>query len=301
MDPDELYTCRSQYWLGHYDLCLEEAKSVARRPMSAQLKAEREEFVLRAHLAKGQLDKVIKDSSSSSAPGVKALGLRATYESSSEDEAARESVIESLKTMLADAESSSSSLQLTAAHVFLQHGMTREALQCVHLGTTMEHIALSLQIYLRIDRIDLARQQLDLLKQADEDAVLTQLSSVYVDVANGRSTAPDSVHTLGSLTEQYGPSLMLLNCMAVAQMTAGNFKAAEAVLTEASQEGGNDADTLINTVVCYQHMGKDAASMEPLLAKLRSGHPSHPFVQGLVRVEGAFEREALKYKVESVA
>lgn len=301
MDPDELYTCRSQFWLGHYDLSLEEAKSIARRPMSAQLKIEREEFALKAQLAKGQVDKVIRDSASSSAPGVKAMGLRATYESSSEDEAARESVIDSFKTMLADADASSASLQLTAAHVFLQHGMTREALQCVHLGATMEHLALSLQIYLRIDRIDLARQQLDLLKQADEDAVLTQLSSVYVDVANGRSTAPDAVHTLGSLTEQYGPSLVLLNCMAVAQMTAGNFEGAEAVLSEASQEVGDDADTLINTVVCYQHMGKDMASIEPLLVKLRSGHPSHPFVQGLVRVEGAFEREALKYKVESVA
>jgi len=301
MDPDDLYTCRSQFWLGHYDLCLEEAKSVSRRPMSPQLKIEREEFVLRALLAKGQLDKVIRESSSSSAPGVKALGIRAMYESSTDDEAAREFAVDSLKALLADTDSSSASLQLTAAHVFLQHGMTREALQCVHLGSTMEHLALCLQIYLRIDRMDLARQQLELLRKSDEDAVLTQLSSVYLDIANGRSTAPDAVHTLGSLTEQYGPSLALLNCVAVAQMTAGNFEAAEAVLTEAAQEGSNDADTLINTVVCYQHLAKEMSAIQPLLVKLKSGHPSHPFVQGLVRVEGAFEREALKYKVDSVA
>jgi Coatomer epsilon subunit len=58
-EPDELYTLRAQYWLGHYALAIEEAKSVLRRPMSPQLKLEREEFLLRAQLALGQYDKVI--------------------------------------------------------------------------------------------------------------------------------------------------------------------------------------------------------------------------------------------------
>jgi coatomer protein complex subunit epsilon len=56
-DPDELYTLRAQYWLGHYQLALEEAKSVARRPMSPDLKAEREELLARIHIALRQFDK----------------------------------------------------------------------------------------------------------------------------------------------------------------------------------------------------------------------------------------------------
>jgi len=64
MDPDELYTLRSQYWLGQYSLCIDEGKSIARRPMSADLKAEREEFVLRAQLALGQYDRVINEAES---------------------------------------------------------------------------------------------------------------------------------------------------------------------------------------------------------------------------------------------
>jgi coatomer protein complex subunit epsilon len=61
-EPDELYTLRALYWLGHYNLCLEEAKSVSRRPMAAHLKVEREQFVLRALLALKQYDKVLHDS-----------------------------------------------------------------------------------------------------------------------------------------------------------------------------------------------------------------------------------------------
>jgi hypothetical protein len=57
-EPDDLYTLRAQYWLGHYNLAIEEAKSIARRPMSPALKAEREEILNRAYLALGQYDKL---------------------------------------------------------------------------------------------------------------------------------------------------------------------------------------------------------------------------------------------------
>lgn len=58
-EPDELYTLRAQFWLGHYNLAIEEAKSVVRRPMAPHLKLEREVLLLRAQLALGQNDKVI--------------------------------------------------------------------------------------------------------------------------------------------------------------------------------------------------------------------------------------------------
>jgi coatomer subunit epsilon len=58
-DPDDLYTLRAQYWMGHYQLTLDEAKSIARRPMSPALKQEREEFLQRAHLGLGEYNKVI--------------------------------------------------------------------------------------------------------------------------------------------------------------------------------------------------------------------------------------------------
>lgn len=57
MEPDELYTLRAQFWLGHYQMAIDEAKAIARRPMSPDLKAEREEFLSRAYSASGQQDK----------------------------------------------------------------------------------------------------------------------------------------------------------------------------------------------------------------------------------------------------
>ncbi len=67
--PDELYTLRAQFWLGHYNLCIDEAKSIARRPMSPQLKIEREEFYLRALLELKRFDEVVREATSDKGPG----------------------------------------------------------------------------------------------------------------------------------------------------------------------------------------------------------------------------------------
>lgn len=296
MEPDELYTLRAQYWLGHYSLCLDEAKAIARRPMPAQLKVEREEFALRSLLGMKKYDRVISDADSSMEPGIKALGLRAKYDSPSTPEESKVSVLSELQVLVSDP-SVSPTAQLIAAQTFLSHGeMTKEALQCVHLGITMEHLALSVQIYLRMDRLDLAKQTLNTMKQADEESVLTQLCAAHIHIYTGKSEASDAIYTITSLTEQYGASIMSLNLTAVAHMAAGQYAEAESSLNEALVEG-DDADTLINLIVCYQQQGKGMNVIGPVLEKVKSNYPSHAFTQGLARVESAFERETLKYKV----
>lgn len=297
-EPDELYTVRAQYWLGHYSLSLDEARQVARRPMPPHLKSEREELVLRAQLALGNYDKVIADGSGMDKPlAMQGLALHAMYMSSAPE--ARPSVVDNLKALMANPEAASNtSLQLTACHIFLQANLLREALQCVHHGLTMEHLAMCVQIYIKIDRFDLANESFNLLKQADEDSILAQLAAAYLAIAKGSSASDDAVHILAGLSEQYGPSVMLLNCVAVANMVGGKYEAAEGNLKEALSEefgGSSDADALVNIVVCGQHMGKKPADLEQYLSVLKATHADHPFVQGLVQVEGAFERESSKY------
>lgn len=48
--PDELYTLRAQYWLGHYNLAIEEAKTLSRKIKHP----EKDEFLARAQVALGQ-------------------------------------------------------------------------------------------------------------------------------------------------------------------------------------------------------------------------------------------------------
>jgi hypothetical protein len=86
-----------------------------------------------------------------------------------------------------------------------------------------------------------------------------QLASVHLALAQGSSRAEDAIHILASLSEQYGPSLMLLNCMALANIVGGSMRpqSAEGNLKEAIADfgGDNDPDTLVNMVVCSQYLG----------------------------------------------
>ena len=203
--------------------------------------------------------------------------------------------MEQLKSLAANS-TGMAGVQLAAAQVFLDAGLNKDALQCVSATTSMEHSALVLQVYLRIDRLDLAQQQLRLLKAADEDAVLTQLGAIYCNLATGTSGAADALHGVNTLLEQYGASPLLANLCACALMLQGNYAEAEGRLQECLQEFPDNIvpDTLINMVVCSQHQQK---ATQPWVAQMKTAYPLHSFCAGVDRVQAAFDREVGKYKV----
>jgi coatomer protein complex subunit epsilon len=220
---------------------------------------------------------------------LQALALQAQYESGGD----QDSIIPQLQSMLGDGVDPST--QLIATHVFLKAGMKKEALQCVHQGDTLEQLAVTLQLYLQLDRLDLAKKQLQMLRQADEDSILCHLGAVYIALATGSSAAQDALHSLQQLSEQYGPSILLLNLTACAHLQAGQYAQAESKLEQARQElGATDADTLVNLIVACQYQQKPTAA---LVQSLKASHPTHFLSKGLEMVEGAFERESLKYQV----
>lgn len=258
--------------------------------MSPDLKAEREEIVARCYIAMKDYDRVI--SGDTSAPGLKALALQAQFVTLKASGGSTQSAIQQLQSMLGDGVSPR--VQVIAANVFLQADMKKEALQCVHQGLTLEQIGLCVQIYILLDRLDLAEKSLQQMRKTDEDSMLTQLSSVQVALATGSSVAREAVHTLNQISEQYGPSPMLLNLMACAHMQGGNYAEAEQKLTQAREEfSADDADTLVNLIVASQYQHKPVGDY---VAALKQQYPTHFLALGLDTVGGAFDREAIKYK-----
>lgn len=223
-----------------------------------------------------------------------ALALKAQFLAATGDEAAQDSSVTQLKSMVGGA--AEPSVQLAAAEVFLAAGHTKDALQQVQMGATMEHKAVTLQIYLKLDRLDLAQKQLNALRQTDEDSILTQLSAVYVGLATGATGAADGIHTMNSLSEQYGPSALLLNLMACALMQKGDYAAAEGKLQECLRDHPESPipDTLVNLIACLVQQNKPA---DNYVEQMKQEYPTHSFSVGLDRVMGAFDREAIKYKV----
>lgn len=238
----------------------------------------------------------IPECTTTSITELQALALQAHYEalaSTSGSEAKTQPFVLQLQSMLGDGVSPS--VQLTAAHVFLQAGMKKEALQCVHLASTLEHLSLCVQIYIMLDRLDLAKQSLQKMRKSDEDSMLTQLTSVHVALASGSSMAGEAIHTVNQLSEQYGPSPMLLNLSACAYMQAGKYAEAESKVEQARLEfSATDVDTLVNSIVVSQYQQKPIGEF---IVALKQRYPNHFLAKGLDTVQGAFDRESVKYRV----
>lgn len=226
---------------------------------------------------------------------MQALSLQAQYEAANGNASVQETILDQLKSLLGGT-TADPSVQLTVASVLLSAGQTKEALQAVHSASTNEQALLLLQIYLKMDRLDLASQQAQKLRTADEDSIPAQLANVYVSLARGSSAAGDALHLLTSLSEQYGNSPLLLNLQACAYLQQGDYVAAEQALDECVMEFGSSPlpDTLVNRIACCVHQNKSPAEF---VAQLQQAYPTHPFCEGLERVTTAFDREAIKYKV----
>lgn len=233
--------------------------------------------------------------------GLQALGLKAQYESLANNELGQEQIVDQMKTLLG-ANPSDACVQLTASHMLFKAGQTKEAMSAIASSSgpsLMEHSLMKLQILLKIDRVDLAKQTLEReLNKFDDESILAQLGSVYVCLASGSSRANDAVHALHSLSEQYGPSPMLLNLLACAYMQNNDFAQAGQKLQECLRDHSELVlpDTLINLIACSVQT-QNAAEAETYLQQLRQQYPQHSFLAGYDRVNQAFDREAIKYQV----
>ncbi|CAN0099471.1 unnamed protein product, partial [Laminaria digitata] len=163
-------------------------------------------------------------------PALQAVRLTARYLSSPDN---REIIIETLKMWLSDpASCNNPTVQLLAAAVFMHEGDVKEAARTINNGVTMEQRAMLAQIYLKMDRVDLALKQVRVLQQADEDATLTQLVIAWVHVAQGGKRYQEAAYIFEELIDKYQASPMLLNSSAVAKMHMGEYQDAESSLIE---------------------------------------------------------------------
>lgn len=292
MEPDDLYTLRNHFWLGNYQMAIQEAQGLTR--INAALHTERDEFLYRSYTALGRYNVVIEEIDDGKPVALQAVKLLATLCAQPES---KEIVLLQVAEWLSE-QNGNPTLALVAAIIYSREGMYRDAVKAIHLGTTMEMLAMLVQVYIAMDRLDLARKQHRLMSQADDDCTLTQLASAWINVATGGGAKyEEAAYTFEELGDKYVPSPMLLNGLASAKMHMGQYEAAKEHLVEAASKSQTDPDTIVNTITCDQHLGKPQDVINRHLKQLREVAPSHPYVAQLAVVEGAFDRAAARFAI----
>mmetsp|Transcript_5748 Transcript_5748/g.18515 ORF Transcript_5748/g.18515 Transcript_5748/m.18515 type:complete len:311 (-) Transcript_5748:296-1228(-) len=162
----DLYGLRNALYLGNYQQAVSEA-------MSLGASTERDFFMYRALIEQGQ-HRVVMDEVGAQAPvALQAVKMLASYLSG----VSKEAVVAQLKEWLTDATARDNwQLILVAATVFLHERDHKEALKISHQSTQIDVMALVVQIYLQMDRPDLARKLVKSMQEQYDDDTLTKLS-----------------------------------------------------------------------------------------------------------------------------
>jgi coatomer subunit epsilon len=243
--------------------------------------------------------------------GLQALALKAQYEAAcaggtTNPNEQQIAILDELKTLAGSGGEPNATAQLAAAQTCLMAGEPTSAYPFVADGGTSEHRACKVQILLRLDRLDLAKRELELMRASDDgdEAILTELASVYIRLYEGSGQASEAEHTVNTLSEQYGPSVFLLNLLASALAVQGDYAAAETKLNEALRDYAEiqpQHETILNLIAVYQQQNKVAEAAQLVEELLAQSSPATPvslaFAENLHRVTAAFDREAIKYKV----
>jgi len=288
-DVDELFEVRNSFYIGNFQHCVNEAQSV--NPSTTDVRIERDVFLYRALTAQGKYGLVLDEIKSSSPAEIQSVRVLADF---LQNPSKRETILKDIEKKLNGSDFSEYFL-LIAATIYYQSGDTDNALRCLFQSTALECSALSVQIYLGMDRVDLAKTEINRMQTTDEDATLTQLAMAWFNLYIGGEKAQDAFYIFQELGDKYTSTLTLLNGQAACYMRMGKFEDAEGVLQEALNKDSNNPETLINMAVLAQHLGKSAEVSNRYVSQMRAGHDTHGFTQEYQSKLNDFKRIAESY------
>jgi len=291
---DELFEIRTAFYLGNYNQCIYESNKL--KPSSAEKQLERDVFMYRAYMAQRKFGVVLDEIKADAARELVAVRALAEFLAapSEKREALAAAADQKLTAGVDDVIG-----PLMAANIHFYHGNHEGALRCLNSAGSskeaLEAMALSIQILLSIDRVDLAKKELKKMQDSDDDAILTQLALAWFHLAVGGEKLQDAYYIFQEMADKHGSTPLLLNGQAAAYIAQGKLEDAEPILQEALDKDANHAETLINLVVLSQGLGKAPETANRYMSQLRDSHASHPFVKNYAAKEAEFDRLARNY------
>lgn len=158
---DDLHELKTYFYLGNYAAAVTEGTTSAMDSTAAAL--ERDVILARIEVATEKADDVIARVGDTSPTALRAVGLYAQY---SKNDKSREATMKTLKEMLEDdVDGTNPTLLIMAAIMYADNKEYQNALRYANKGDTLEHAALKVQILIDMDRVDIAKKELAVMKR----------------------------------------------------------------------------------------------------------------------------------------
>ncbi|KAI9261055.1 coatomer epsilon subunit-domain-containing protein [Sporodiniella umbellata] len=293
MDEESvLFSIRNLYALGNYQTVINEVGSG--RLFTPESKLEAQVFLYRAYIGQGKYNLVIQDIGASEEASLKAVKLLALYLSNKQ----KDEIVQEALTLLEEGSNRiHSAVQVSVATILVHAGRLEDALRTLHSRQNkLECSALAVQIYLQLDRLDLARNEVSNAKKWAEDALLLQMMEAWVDLRIGGEKYQEAYYIYEEFAQSStGQTVNVLNGQAVANIALGRYPEAESLLLEAQNKDNDHPDTLINLITCSILSGKPNEVIQRYTSQLREARPDHPYIQELDLKSSLFDRCASRY------
>ncbi|KAF7725202.1 hypothetical protein EC973_000368 [Apophysomyces ossiformis] len=298
MDEESvLFGIRNLFALGNYQSVINDVSS-AKGLYSPEATLEAQTYLYRSYVAQGKYNLVITDIRDDVEAPLKAVKLLALYMQAKQKGQAKDEILQQCGTLLEEgANRVHQTIQVVIATIYVNDGRLEDALKVLHVRSKkLECTALAVQIYLQMDRLDLARNEVNQAKSWAEDALLLQMMEGWVGLRVGGDKYQEAFY----IYEEFGQSntaqtMKVLNGQAAANLALGRYPEAESLLLEALTKNSDDPDTLVNMIVCATLTSKPQDVLNRYVNQLREVAPNHPFLEDLDLKSSFFDRAAARF------
>lgn len=310
MDENTLFAIRNLFYSGNYTQVISETTSSrtrasANQPTTHQLDL----FLFRSLIATKNYTRVAQEITESHGLGLQALKAQAVYLDAvqSADAAGRDAALAHLRDLLLvhspddrQPEITALEVKVVVGQVLATEGLVEEALTVLlpH-NNHLESVAVVVQIYLQMNRLDLARKEVEACKSWAEDAMLAQLMEAWVGLRTGGGDKYQNAYYIYEeiATSSTSPTVKSLIGEAVCNIQMGHYPEAEGILQEALSRDPSNTDAIVNQIVLSTLLSKPAEEISALVQQLQSVAPNHSYLQDLDLKSSLFDRAAQRFAV----
>ncbi|GAB1522631.1 hypothetical protein RhiTH_005753 [Rhizoctonia solani] len=301
MDSDSLFHLKNQFFLGAYSALTANPLPDENSPDYLQTLL----YTARSHIALGDTASALAIlPETDSEPSVKAVRALAHYLQGQDSATALEELRDASLEVEGEEGPLNGVVKVVAATAFLREGEVEEALTTLGAGTgtkDVECAALTVQAYLSINQIHLAKKEYELAKKHADDTLLIQLVEAALGLATGGTgvTQASYIYTEQSLLLSSSSNPSIIAAKGIAHLLKGQLPEAEADFAEAERVG-KSADAAVGRVVVTELSGKPGAGEEQF-NDLTQSYPDHPYVKDVLAKSELFDEIAAKFTVSTAA